>query len=227
MDPKSFFKISYGVYIISSKRGGRFNGQVANAMMQVTSDPPQIALALNKNNLTHEFIKDSGVFTLSILSQDAPLNLIGGFGFKSGRDVDKFADTPYRLGRNGCPYLAENALCYLEGKIVKDVDVGTHTIFVAVITDAEVLREGEPMTYAYYHQTKRGTTPKTAPTYVEIKKEERAMKKYTCKVCGYEYDPSQGDPEAGVAPNTPFEKLPADWVCPVCGAGKDQFEAQG
>jgi flavin reductase (DIM6/NTAB) family NADH-FMN oxidoreductase RutF/rubredoxin len=227
MDPKSFFKISYGVYIVSSKKGGLFNAQVANSMMQVTSDPPQIALALNKNNLTHEFIKESGVFALSVLSQDAPLNLIGGFGFKSGRDVDKFADVSYRVGGNGCPYLVENALCYLEGKIVKDLDVGTHTIFVGELTGAEVLREGEPMTYAYYHQIKRGTTPKTAPTFVEIKKEEKGMKKYTCKICGYVYDPAQGDPEAKIAPNTLFEKLPADWVCPICGAAKDQFEAEG
>jgi len=227
MDPKSFFKISYGIYIVSSKRGGRFNAQAANAMMQVTSEPPQVALALNKNNLTHEFIKESGLFTLSILSQDAPLNFIGRFGFKSGRDVDKFADIAYRLGKNGCPYPSEKTLCYLEGKIVKDLDVGTHTIFVGEITDAEVLREGEPMTYSYYHQIKRGTTPKTAPTFVEIKKEEKEMKKYACKICGYVYDPAQGDPEAKIAPNTPFENLPADWVCPVCGAAKDQFEPEG
>jgi flavin reductase (DIM6/NTAB) family NADH-FMN oxidoreductase RutF len=171
MDAKCFFKISYGVYIVSSKKGGSFNGQTANAMMQVTSEPPQIALALNKNNLTHEFIKESGVFTLSILSQDAPLNLIGRFGFKSGRDVNKFAEIAYRLGKNGCPFLAEHSLGYIEGKIVKNLDVGTHTIFVGEITDAEVLAEGEPMTYAYYHQVKRGTTPKAAPTYVATKTE--------------------------------------------------------
>jgi flavin reductase (DIM6/NTAB) family NADH-FMN oxidoreductase RutF len=171
MDPKSFFKISYGVYIVSSKKGGVFNAQVANSMMQVTSDPPQIALAINKGNLTHEFIKESGVFALSILSQDAPLNLIGRFGFKSGRDMDKFADLAYRLGKNGCPFLTEHTLGYLEGKIVKNLDVGTHTIFVGEITEAEVLAEGEPMTYAYYHQVKRGTTPKAAPTYVSTKTE--------------------------------------------------------
>jgi len=227
MDTKIFYKISYGLYIVSSKNEGRFNAQTANAIMQVTSQPPQLALGINKGNLTHEFIKESGVFTISILSQDVPLNVIGKFGFKSGREVDKFADIAYRLGKNGCPFLMEHTLGYLEGKIVKELPVETHTIFVGGITDAEVLAEGEPMTYAYYHQVKRGTTPKTAPTYVEIKREEKIMKKYVCKICGYVYDPAIGDPENGVAPNTPFEKLPQDWVCPVCGAAKDQFEPEG
>ena len=134
MNTKALHRLTYGLYIICSRKGDKINGQIANTVIQTSSEPPTVSVCINKGNLTHEFIKDSGVFTLSILSQDTPLNLIGGFGFKSGRDVDKFADTPYRTGRNGCPYLAENALCYLEGKIVKDVDVGTHTIFVAVIT---------------------------------------------------------------------------------------------
>jgi rubredoxin len=103
--------------------------------------------------------------------------------------------------------------------------VGTHTIFIGELVGADVLKEGEPMTYAYYHQVKRGTTPKTAPSYVEEKKEAVAkMAKYQCSVCGYIYDPQLGDPDGGIKPGTPFEKIPDTWVCPVCGASKDQFE---
>ncbi len=173
MDTKILRKISYGVYIVSSRKGECINAQTANAVMQVTSDPPQFALGINKENLTHEFIKESGLFAVSVLSQEAPLNLIGRFGFKSGREVDKFDGLAYRLGKNGCPILLEHTVGYLECKVVKDLDAGTHTIFIGEVVDGQVFKEGEPMSYAYYHLVKRGTTPKTAPTYVETKKEEK------------------------------------------------------
>lgn len=228
MDTKVFREISYGVYIVSSRKGDRINAQTANAVMQITAAPPQLVLGICKENFTNECIKESGVFAVSVLSQDTPLSLIGRFGFKSGREVDKFAGVSYHLGNNGCPVLQEHTLGYLEGKVVKELDAGTHTLFVGTVTDAERVNEGEPMTYAYYHQVKRGTTPKSAPTYIEAEKkgqrEEKTMKKYTCTVCGYIYDPEQGDPDSGVAPGTPFEELPDDWVCPMCGATKDQFE---
>ena len=103
--------------------------------------------------------------------------------------------------------------------------MGTHTIFVGELAGAEILGEGEPMTYAYYHLVKRGTTPKSAPSYhKETKEVATKMAKYKCSVCDYVYDPELGDPEGGVTPGTPFEKLPDDWVCPVCGAEKSQFE---
>jgi rubredoxin len=111
--------------------------------------------------------------------------------------------------------------------VTKDVDVGTHTIFVGELAAAGVLREGEPMTYAYYHQVKRGTTPKAAPSYIEETKGTASKAaRYKCTVCGYVYDPEKGDPESGIAPGTPFEELPEDWVCPVCGAVKDEFEKE-
>ncbi|OGP85639.1 MAG: High molecular weight rubredoxin [Deltaproteobacteria bacterium RBG_16_54_11] len=229
MDTKVFRKISYGVYIVTSKAGDRINGQTANALMQVCSSPPLIAMAINKENLTHEFIKKSGVFTVSILSQDAPPRLIGRFGFKSGREVDKFDGMNYRLAANGCPILQEHTVGYLEGKVIKELDAETHTIFMGEVTEGQLLKDGEPMTYAYYHEVKRGTTPKTAPTYIETTQEEKKgenMKKYKCTVCGYIYDPSKGDPDGGIAPGTPFEKLPDDWTCPVCGATKDKFELE-
>jgi flavin reductase (DIM6/NTAB) family NADH-FMN oxidoreductase RutF/rubredoxin len=227
MDTKVFRKISYGVYIVTSREGDRINGQAANAVMQVCATPPLVAIAINKENLTHEFIKKSGVFTVSILTQDAPPRLIGRFGFKSGREVDKFNGMNYRVGANGCPLLQEHTVGYLEGKVTKELDAGTHTIFVGEVTEGQLLNDVEPMTYAYYHEVKGGTTPKTAPTYIETKqegKEGEKMKKYKCTVCGYIYDPAKGDPDGAVAPGTPFEKLPDDWTCPVCGATKDKFE---
>ena len=152
MDTKVFRKISYGVYIVTSREGNRINGQTANAVMQVCSRPPTVACAINKENLTHAFIKKSGVFAISILAQDAPLSLIGRFGFKSGREADKFEGGAYRLGKNGCPILTEHTVGYLEGKVTRQLDAGTHTIFMGEVLEGELLDEGEPMTYAYYHQ---------------------------------------------------------------------------
>ena len=225
MNHKALHGCSYGLYVISSRKGDRFNGQIANTVFQVTSDPPTMAMSINKQNLTHEFISESKVFTASILSQDTPLSFIGHFGFKSGREVDKFKDVNYKLGETKAPIILDHSLAYLEARVINQVDVGTHTIFIGELVGADVLRQGEPMTYAYYHQVKRGSTPKTAPSYIEERKETVSeMAKYECTVCGYTYDPELGDPDGGIKPGTPFEELPADWVCPVCGASKDQFE---
>jgi len=165
MDTKALHMISYGMYIIGSRKGDRINGQTANTVIQVSSDPPVISVCINKGNLTHEYIEESEVFTVSVLSQDTPLKIIGGFGFKSGRDADKFEGVDYKLGETGAPVVLANTLTYLEARVIDSIDVGTHTIFIGEIAAAEVLAEGEPMTYAYYHLVKRGTTPKSAPSY--------------------------------------------------------------
>ncbi len=225
MDLKALYKLGYGLYVICSKKGNKFNGQIANTVFQVCSEPPTIAVAINRQNLTNSFISESKVFTVSIISQDTPLSFIGSFGFRSGRDVDKFKGINYKLGETRAPIVLDNTLAYLEAKVISQIEVGTHTIFVGEIVAADVLKEGEPMTYAYYHLVKRGSTPKTAPSYIEEKKEAAPkMAKYRCTVCGYVYDPDKGDPDGKIKPGTPFEKLPDDWVCPVCGASKDQFE---
>ena len=157
--------ISYGMYIICSKKGDKINGQTANSIVQVASEPPIISVCINKQNLTHEFIEESKVFTASVIAQTAPLKLIGGFGFKSGRDVNKFEGVNYKLGQSGAPVILDGTLGYLEAKVIDSVDTKTHTIFVGELIGAEVLAEGEPMTYAYYHVVKRGTTPKSAPSF--------------------------------------------------------------
>ena len=225
MNTQALRSLSYGLYVVASQKQGKLNAQIANTVVQVTSEPPNISVCINKQNLTHEFITESKVFTASILSQDTPLSFIGHFGFKSGREVDKLKDVNYKLGETKAPIILDHCLAYLEARVIDRVVVGTHTIFIGELAGADVIREGEPMTYAYYHQVKRGTTPKTAPSYIEETKEEVSkMAKYQCSVCGYIYDPELGDSDGGIKPGTPFEEIPDDWVCPVCGASKDQFE---
>lgn len=172
MDPKAFHKLGYGVYIVTSRKGEKLNGQIANTVFQVTSEPPTIAVSINKQNLTWEYIKASGIFGVSVLSQDTPLPFIGKFGFKSGRNIDKFEGVSYKVGKNQTPIVLENANAFFEAKVINQVDVGTHTIFIGEIVDSEVLSDKTCLTYDYYQQVKRGTTPKTAPSYVAKKKEE-------------------------------------------------------
>jgi len=225
MNTKALRNLSYGLYVVASQKQGKLNAQIANTVGQVTSEPPTISVCINKQNMTHEFITESKVFTASILSQDTPLSFIGHFGFKSGREVDKLKDVNYKLGVTKAPIILDHSLAYLEARVIDQVDVGTHTVFIGELVGADVIKEGEPMTYAYYHQVKRGTTPKTAPSYIEERKEDVSkMAKYKCSVCGYIYDPELGDPDGGIKPGTRFEEIPDDWVCPVCGASKDQFE---
>jgi len=221
MDKKALYKISYGMYVVSSKKEAKLNGQIANAVLQVTAEPAQISACINKENLTHQFIQESGVFTVSILEQDVPMEFIGHFGFKSGKEIEKFKGIDYKLGITGAPVAIRNCLGYLECEVTNSMDVGTHTVFVGKVVEAQVTKEGEPMTYAYYHQVKKGKSPKNAPTYVkeeEIKpKTGNIMTKYKCTVCDYIYDPAENN-------NVAFEDLPGDWLCPVCGASKDKFE---
>lgn len=229
MDPRALFKIGYGLYIIGSRKGEKINAQIANTVFQITSEPPTLAVSINKKNLTHEYIQDSKVFAATVLPEDTPLSFIGGFGFKSGRDTNKFEGINYKTGSNGAPVVLDYAAAYIEANVVQSLDVGTHTIFIGQVTNAVVLTDKAPMSYSYYHEIKRGTTPKTAPSYVEIKNEPAAAPKpapakYKCLVCGYIYDPAQGDPDGGIKPGTPFEAIPDNWVCPVCGADKSQFQ---
>jgi flavin reductase (DIM6/NTAB) family NADH-FMN oxidoreductase RutF/rubredoxin len=225
MNTKALHQLGYGLYIVTSRKGGRLNGQIANTVFQVTSEPPTVAVSINRGNLTWEYIKESGVFAVSVIGQDTPLSFIGHFGFKSGRDVDKMEGINYRMGQTEAPIVIDNAVSYLEARVIKEMDVGTHTIFVGEIIAGDVLNEKVCMTYDYYHQVKRGVTPKTAPSYVAEKREEESIKmvKYECSVCGWIYDPEIGDPEGGIDPGTPFEALPDDWVCPTCGVTKADF----
>jgi flavin reductase (DIM6/NTAB) family NADH-FMN oxidoreductase RutF/rubredoxin len=231
MDVKALWLCSYGLYVVSSRKGEKLNGQIVNTVFQVTADPPTIVVSINRSNLTHEFISASKVFSASIISTETPMTFIGKWGFKSGRDTDKFEGTEYKTGKTGAPIVLDHSLAFIEAEVVNSLDVGTNTIFVGKVVDCGVLKEGEPMTYAYYHEVKKGKTPPKAATYIapdhekaEPTTERKKMIKYRCTVCGYIYDPKAGDPDSGVKPGTAFDDLPDDWVCPVCGVGKDQFE---
>lgn len=166
MDGKALHKLSYGLFVVASGTGDTRNGQIANAVFQVTSEPPQIALAINKKNLTHEYLEASRVFSVSILSVETPMPFIGAFGFRCGRDVDKFAGVAWKKGVTGAPVVLDHAVGYLEGRIVGRLDCGTHTLFVGVVEDGSLLSEEDPMTYDHYRRIKGGKAPKTAPTYV-------------------------------------------------------------
>lgn len=166
MEPKTFYKLGYGLYVVSSKKDKRFNGQIATTVFQITSKPPTIAVSINKKNLTHNFILASKLFTVSILSTETPMKFIGRFGFKSGREIDKFEGVDYQVGVTGTPIVLENSIGYLETEVINTLDVGTHVVVVGKVVDAQILKDGEPMTYAYYHEVKGGKAPKAAPTYV-------------------------------------------------------------
>jgi flavin reductase (DIM6/NTAB) family NADH-FMN oxidoreductase RutF/rubredoxin len=230
-DPKALYKIGYGLYIITSKEEdksrarARYNGQIANAVMQVSAQPVIIAVGINKQNLTHQFITSSGHFAISVLEQETPFPLIQRFGFKSGRDIDKLAGVGYGWTAEQVPYITDHSLAYMAATTIGTADAGTHTLFLGEVTEASILKEGVPMTYDYYHRVLRRGVPSTAPTFqfTEEKKGVQSVDKYICTVCGYIYDPEAGDPENNIAPGTPFNELPDDWVCPVCGAGKDMF----
>ncbi len=159
-------KISYGMYVVSSEKDGKYNGQIANTVFQLTPKPVQIATSINKENLTHEYIESSGNFSVSVLSTEAPFKFIGLFGFRSGRDVNKFENVNYKVIQ-GVPVVTDYSLAYLVAKVVKKVDVGSHTLFIGEVIDGDVLGEGEPMTYDYYHNVVKGKTPKNAATYQE------------------------------------------------------------
>lgn len=238
MDKKALHSLSYGLYVVSSTVGERDNGQIANAVFQVTAEPPRIAVCINRDNYTHELISNSGGLAVAVLEQETPMDLIARFGFKSGRELDKFAGLSFRRGVTGAPLLLGHTIAFIEAQVDNRLEVGTHTLFCATVVDCGLVGQGEPLTYAYYQAVKKGGAPRSAPTYMgekpkEEKEEEKASRpageagaKYRCTICGYIYDPLQGDGGGGIAPGTPFDSLPESWVCPLCGAAKEKFEEE-
>jgi ferric-chelate reductase [NAD(P)H] len=158
------------MYIISSNKEKALNGQIANTAFQITSEPVTIAISINKKNLTHEYIESSCHFTISVLDEKTPLDFIGKFGFKTGRKEDKFKDVKYMMLASGCPVVLDNTICYVEARVIGKLDCGTHTLFLGEMMDGNIVAAGKPMTYDYYHQVKRGTTPPSAPTFIRGEK---------------------------------------------------------
>jgi ferric-chelate reductase [NAD(P)H] len=165
IDRQVFTQLSYGLYVVTSRIGDRLNGQIVNTVLRVPSEPPRVAVIINKNNLTHEFITSSRLFAASVLDVGTPMTFIGLFGFKSGRDVEKFASTKYVEGMTGCPLVTDHALSVIEARLINQVDVGAHTPFIGDVVAGRLRERGEPMACHYYHAHLGGKSPKAAPMY--------------------------------------------------------------
>lgn len=205
MNQNAFRDLSYGVYVVSTKDGARDVGCIANSAMQVTSSPATIAVSINHDNFTNGAIEKSGIFALSILPEDIEQSIIGTFGFKSSRDTDKFSAVAADE-KSGVKILTA-AKSYIVCRVINKMETSTHTVFLGEVIDADVLGDGEPMTYAYYHRVVKGKSPKNAPTYIA---EEAPQEKsgWKCSICGY------------IANE---ETLPEGYTCPVCGVPKSLF----
>lgn len=225
VDTSAFHALSYGLYLITAvDANGKKVGCVANTFQQVASQPPMASVALNKENATTQAIQETGCYGVSVLGRSATMELIGLFGFKSSKDVDKFADTPYVLCAEQLPQVLDSCVAKFAVEVRETVDVGTHVMFVGSVVEADVIAEEPPLTYAYYHEVLRGKTPPKAATYVadvtapsgqtgtETAAEpvENAPKiGWRCKLCGYV---------------EMVDELPDDFTCPICGVGKEMFE---
>lgn len=217
LDPKSLWDISYGLYIITAKDEDQINGQIANAVFQVSATPQTVAISINRENYTHELIQKGKKFNLMVLSEQVDMTLVQTFGYQSGHSIDKFQNISYSKGLNGLPIVTSGVTTFIECDLINQIDVETHTIFIGNVTAGEIIGEGTPMTYAYYHRVKGGKAPKNAPTYIDESALKESDTTKTCNICSYEYDPQEHD---GVL----FEDLPNDWECPICSAGKGAFK---
>lgn len=235
IDIKAFYKITYGLYLVSTEYKGSLNAYIANTVFQLTSEPARFAISCSKDNFSAKLISASKKFAFSILEKDVEQSLISRFGYKSGKDIDKFKGIEYFLGELGIPLVKEGSIAYFECEVEQTIDVGSHLVFVGKLKNNKMLNgDKEPLTYADYQTLRNGKAPKNAPTYIkpekavvvnEIKEtSEGSLAKYECLVCGHIYDPAEGDPDGGIAPGTSFEDLPDDWVCPDCGAAKEDFQ---
>ena len=217
MDPKAMFKITYGLFVLTARVGEKMNGCIINTACQLTTEPNRVSIAVNRANYTEEMIRESGVFNLSIISEEASFDLFTHFGFQSGRDVDKFdgfADC--RLTDNGIPIITKGTNAYLSCTVEQMIDLGSHTLFIARVDDVDGLSDVASASYAYYQASiKPKPQQAAAPS---------GKKVWRCSICNYVYDPEKGDPDNGIAPGTAFADLPDDWVCPLCKHPKSDFE---
>ncbi len=201
MDNKVLFNIGYGLYVLTANEGEKDNGCIINTVMQVTSDPLQIAIAVNKKNYTNEMIQRTKKFNVSILSESSKFEIFKHFGFQSGRDVDKFAsfyDT--KRSPNGVLYITQNTNSYMSAYVKQVIDLGTHTLFIARLVAAEILSEEPTVTYTYYQNN------------IKPKPQKTEKKGWRCKICGYIYE---------------GEYLPPDFICPICKHSAADFEKIG
>ena len=199
MDKNALFKLSYGLFVLTAKQDGKDNGCIINTVQQVTSDPMRISITVNKANLTHDMVLSTGEFNVSVLTEDAVFWIFQHYGFQSGRDVDKFANLPEARMANGIRFVEGCTNAVLSGKVIQTVDCGTHTLFIADVTEAKVLDNAPSVTYQYYFD------------HIKPKPEPAQQGKWVCKICGYVYE---GD------------TLPPDFICPWCKHGVEDFERE-
>lgn len=217
MDKKILRDISYGMYIVTTSQEENKVGCVINTLTQITSVDPIITISLNKNNYTNQILKNSKKFAVSILSQNTKKEVIGTFGYHSSKDIDKFEKVEYELVDN-LPVLKEETIGYLIAQVENIIDCNTHDIFIAKVITTKKENDNQPMTYQYYHEHLKGTSPKNAPTYVEPTEieEKSSGDRYQCSLCGYIYDDAKE--------KIKFTDLPDDWQCPLCRAPKSLFK---
>ncbi len=197
MDNSAMFKISYGLYVLSAKEGQKDNGCISNTVVQVTSDPNRITVALNKNNYTTGMISSTGEFNVSMLDETVSFDVFKNFGFRSGKLHDKFEGIEFERSENGIAYLPKNTSAFISAKVHTITDLGTHLLFLADVVDGKVLSDVDSVTYTYYQKN------------IKPKPQAQKSKGYVCKVCGYVYE---GEP------------LPADFICPICKHDASYFE---
>ncbi len=168
LDREVFNDLSYGLYVLTSHDKDRLNGQIVNSVIQVTYNPVRVAVTVNKKNLTHSYILQSRAFAISVLDHSTPISFFNLFGFMSGRDVDKLSKVRFKPGMTGCPVVEENALSAMEALVFKEIDLGTHTIFIGNATASEIFRQGQPLSYQYYRDDMNGNTSPTAPNFSPV-----------------------------------------------------------
>jgi len=207
MDNKILRDLSYGVYVIGSREGDRKVGCIANSVMQITSNPASIAISINHDNYTNECIKKCNKFSVSILNEESNSNIIGTFGFSSSRDNDKYKEIDNELV-DGIPVIKDSN-GYIICEVTSTLETETHTIFVGKVINMNKYDNKNVMTYKYYHEVLKGSSPKKAPTYQENVVEEIKGSRWKCLICGYIYE---GD------------ELPIDFTCPICGQKREAFE---
>lgn len=201
MDKKTMYKLTYGLFVLTSQYNGKDNGCIINTAGQVTSEPNRISIAVNKNNLTHDFVKDSGKFNISILSEAADFDTFKHFGFQSGRDTDKFDGyVDCKRSANGLYYVTKGTNGYISASVEQAIDLGSHTLFIASVEDMEVLSSVPSATYDYYQ-----SNIKPKPEKISV----GGKVAWRCTVCGYVYE---------------GEELPADFICPLCKHPASDFE---
>ena len=208
IDKTAMYQLTYGLFVLITTDGEKQNGCIVNTVSMLTDNPKRITVFVNKANYSEELMRKTGVFNVSILTEKAPFDVFRQFGFQSGRDVDKFANATYPQTENGLNYLPEYSNAVLSAKVIDAHDYGTHTLFVAEVTEAVNLSNDPSVTYAYY-QSNIKPKPQTAPTAAEKPENEKKQGKWVCKICGYTHE---------------GEELPEDFICPWCKHPAEDFE---